>query len=502
MSENLKIILGGAVPLPTDVNQLVQGMIGNADLGSLALFPTVSDPGAASVAVNTAAGNLTGTYQYIVVLATGWKATDGTMYVRGFAPGTASASVAAVGEQVNITEIATGPADTTNQFGTIARILYRYGVVTPPTSALALSLVADSTSTLAATTYYVNYAFGNADGETTVGSSEASIAITTADSDDIRFSVTPPSGATFALIGMGTATGGEAQYAEVSTSGTVTYIGTNSAGVAATVSAGVLTVTIKAPPSDTSHAMPSSNTAYLAPTGSAYGFVAAISDNTTTTWTDNLADSSVGTGMPTSSSSPAWNGEAVTAAVPTVNSTGTTMDFNGPVTGTDFVATGIAGATASSRYAGATTGGAPTTGTFAVGDFVVDHAGAIWLCTVAGSPGTWKAVNPVVADPAEVELTTTTATTIFTYTPATSGRFALWMLARVRTAATTVTATLTYTSSSGAQTYTIWNAQSLAVTDNAAIPYYFQALAGDAITLTVTAGTANQVYIDATLEAK
>ena len=450
MSENLKIILGGAVPLPTDVNQLVQGMIGTADLGSLALFPTVSDPGAASVAVNTAAGNLTGTYQYIVVLATGWKATDGTMYVRGFAPGTASASVAAVGEQVNITEIATGPADTTNQFGTIARILYRYGVVTPPTSALALSLVADSTSTLAATTYYVNYAFGNADGETTVGSSEASIAITTADSDDIRFSVTPPSGATFALIGMGTATGGEAQYAEVSTSGTVTYIGTNRAGVAATVSAGVLTVTIKAPPSDTSHAMPSSNTAYLAPTGSAYGFVAAISDNTTTTWTDNLADSSVGTGMPTSSSSPAWNGEAVTAAVPTVNSTGTSLGIGRTIT---------------------QVGGYPTSGQFGVS---TDVASA-YAVAVTSSPAVIAQVTPLVG-----------------------GAFRVSAYLRVTTA-TTVTLTVSYADAGGAQTDDILQALSL-VAGRYLHEAEYECAPGTALAVSVGAGSAGDVLASVTIE--
>ena len=53
-------------------------------------------------------------------------------------------------------------------------------------------------------------------------------------------------------------------------------------------------------------------------------------------------------------------------------------------------ATGLPGATAASRYAGATASGAPTTGTFAVGDFVVDQTGAMYVCTVAGTPGTWQ----------------------------------------------------------------------------------------------------------------
>ena len=53
-------------------------------------------------------------------------------------------------------------------------------------------------------------------------------------------------------------------------------------------------------------------------------------------------------------------------------------------------ATGLPGATAASRYAGATASGAPTTGTFAVGDYVVDQSGAMYVCTVAGTPGTWQ----------------------------------------------------------------------------------------------------------------
>ena len=53
-------------------------------------------------------------------------------------------------------------------------------------------------------------------------------------------------------------------------------------------------------------------------------------------------------------------------------------------------ATGLPGATAASRHAGATASGAPTTGTFAVGDFIVDQSGAMYVCIVAGTPGTWQ----------------------------------------------------------------------------------------------------------------
>jgi len=52
-------------------------------------------------------------------------------------------------------------------------------------------------------------------------------------------------------------------------------------------------------------------------------------------------------------------------------------------------ATGLPGATAASRHAGATASGAPASGSFLVGDFIVDQTGFMWVCTVAGTPGTW-----------------------------------------------------------------------------------------------------------------
>jgi hypothetical protein len=63
-----------------------------------------------------------------------------------------------------------------------------------------------------------------------------------------------------------------------------------------------------------------------------------------------------------------------------------------PVSATAIVATGLTGSASASRYVGATTSGHPTTGTFVIGDFVVDQSGNIWICTTAGSPGTWISV--------------------------------------------------------------------------------------------------------------
>jgi hypothetical protein len=58
-------------------------------------------------------------------------------------------------------------------------------------------------------------------------------------------------------------------------------------------------------------------------------FAFVIWDNTTTSYTDNIPDSQLGTGMPTSSSSPAVYGNAIPANVPTSNTTGTSIIVNG-----------------------------------------------------------------------------------------------------------------------------------------------------------------------------
>ena len=63
--------------------------------------------------------------------------------------------------------------------------------------------------------------------------------------------------------------------------------------------------------------------------------------------------------------------------------------FTGEVVAPDFKTSGLTGATTATRYVGGTANGAPTSGTFAVGDFIVDQTGTIWVCTTAGTPGTW-----------------------------------------------------------------------------------------------------------------
>lgn len=63
--------------------------------------------------------------------------------------------------------------------------------------------------------------------------------------------------------------------------------------------------------------------------------------------------------------------------------------FTGEVVAPDVKVTGLTGATTAVRIVGGTASGAPTSGTYAVGDAVITQNGQIFVCTVAGTPGTW-----------------------------------------------------------------------------------------------------------------
>ena len=78
--------------------------------------------------------------------------------------------------------------------------------------------------------------------------------------------------------------------------------------------------------------------------------------------------------------------------------TATTTIINPPgsgagVTSPSLSASGLGNATAGARLVGGTASGAPTSGTFTVGDVNVDQTGVLWVCTIAGAPGTWTQVG-------------------------------------------------------------------------------------------------------------
>lgn len=71
----------------------------------------------------------------------------------------------------------------------------------------------------------------------------------------------------------------------------------------------------------------------------------------------------------------------------------------GQVTADDLALGGLTGAGEGGRYVGFTATVAPTTGDFLVGDVVVSLNGSAWVCTVAGTPGTWVGLQSVLLAP-------------------------------------------------------------------------------------------------------
>ncbi len=196
------------------------------------------------------------------------------------------------------------------------------------------------------------------------------------------------------------------------------------------------------------------------------------------------------------------NVDSVIAGAPSVTDkvplSGGTM--TGQLVAPDLSVSGLTGATAASRYVGATTSGAPTTGTFAVGDFVIDQTGFVWVCTTAGTPGTWTAPGGAGALASAREIAIgTTATTVVSYTPTANGNFVIGVYFRVITATTAVTIGVTWDDVGGAQTLTLLSAVSETVGSYALTTFMVDATTAAAINVSMTAGTAGQLLGSATI---
>lgn len=73
---------------------------------------------------------------------------------------------------------------------------------------------------------------------------------------------------------------------------------------------------------------------------------------------------------------------------------GTSSPLNSAMTVSNRVRAQLTGATATSGLAGSSVNGPPTSGTFALGDMVLDTGyNCLWVCTTAGSPGSWKRIG-------------------------------------------------------------------------------------------------------------
>lgn len=120
----------------------------------------------------------------------------------------------------------------------------------------------------------------------------------------------------------------------------------------------------------------------------------------------------------------------------------------------------------------------------------------------AGPTGPTGATGPAggaLALANEVELTGVSAQTIVAYTPTAAGLFLVGCRLRVTAATTVVSAQVTYTDAAGAQTSTWLNAVPKEVGSYDLMPIVISSAAGSPITVSVTAGTANQVYAGASI---
>lgn len=137
-------------------------------------------------------------------------------------------------------------------------VLLANPVVADPTTSLSLSQSAGSSAFTAGQTVYVAQTQNNANGSTTVGQSLASTAITAA-GNLIATTVTVQPGASSVGIYVGT-TNTPLLLGTISSTGTITYSGGATSGLAVTVSGSTLTITIGAAATTSGSAEPTSNT--------------------------------------------------------------------------------------------------------------------------------------------------------------------------------------------------------------------------------------------------
>src|ERR1019366_7232114 len=116
---------------------------------------------------------------------------------------------------------------------------------------------------------------------------------------------------------------------------------------------------------------------------------------------------------------------------------------------TNFAPGGLTGAATASRYVGATTSGAPASGTFSTGDFVIDQSGKVWICTSGGTSGTWVALSPGAGPYATQTLGSPAASITFSSIPGGYGNLRVLAVGASNTAAETTRWNLRFNGDSG-----------------------------------------------------
>lgn len=107
----------------------------------------------------------------------------------------------------------------------------------------------------------------------------------------------------------------------------------------------------------------------------------------------------------------------------------------------------------------------------------------------------------IVASADSFQVTTTSATDVLTYTVERDANYSVSPYVVVQSATTSITLALAWTDPiAGAVTYSWYTTASKVVGVYTLPPQHITALMGTAITLTATAGTANNIYISADIE--
>lgn len=100
----------------------------------------------------------------------------------------------------------------------------------------------------------------------------------------------------------------------------------------------------------------------------------------------------------------------------------------------------------------------------------------------------------------ELLVNVTSAKNIASLTPTAASNFLVGISLRVVTSTVNLTIVVTYTDVNGAQTNTLNSAQATAPGSYSLPLLFFNASAGAAITVTVTASAANQVFVSSTIK--
>lgn len=91
------------------------------------------------------------------------------------------------------------------------------------------------------------------------------------------------------------------------------------------------------------------------------------------------------------SSGAVFTGAGASSVAPLIN-----FALSGTLLATTFSPYGLTGAVSASRWVGATASGSPVSGSFLQGDWIITLDGKIWICTVAGTQGTWVQPAPAL----------------------------------------------------------------------------------------------------------